>query len=612
MTATPNTPADLEALYGDAQNNPDLSDTLSNTDYVVEVVNPVDTVNTKTVTEANYGGYIPPAGTDNRLYRFTDENSINVFSGDTYAPQGGFTGPPGRRWRPTYLNVDHVVADPLRPQLAGHRSHRPVRRHAHIVPLNGSAEAIELDPDFDAGGGTPYAGRPMPICDSKLVTVVGGHSNPAGFYMYTDVPIPAKFYGLVNDDLNVQTDRRSIMLGEVAGLANGPVGIYDENGNWKYTAHSDPNGFYEVLLPSTGTYNCPLPAGPCAGVYRLVGNDPGTLAHRNTDYNPQFRTIATEFQAWPGVVHPVDQAPTHIGITIEGPAAAFGALSLCKLADNNPTLFAIDRPFYDPATDAAHPYIIMGTGFGTSGILRMDGTTIATTGWSNTQITFNGSAVSGLSQAPHQLSITNGQSGLATVNGLTFHRLSPGTTGNTTYLASMTSTRCQPATVNDNTGARIFTPQHDAWDAATDTPAGFSGTPKGGGSVSGGRAIQRAVEAARQSAGGGNNARAKLVVIYPNTAPNYAPHNPFAAYFENVVLHSKIMLQGVGPGGARRPDPLRVRLEHRCLAVLVGDAGRSSGRQPGHRRRQLLRRLAYLRARPCPAPVQAPAEHPRR
>ena len=66
------------------------------------------------------------------------------------------------------------------------------------------------------------------------------------------------------------------------------------------------------------------------------------MAHRNTDYNPQFRTIATEFQAWAGVVHPVDQAPTHQGITIEGPAAQFGALSLCKLADNNPSFFAID------------------------------------------------------------------------------------------------------------------------------------------------------------------------------------------------------------------------------------------------------------------------------
>ena len=125
------------------------------------------------------------------------------------------------------------------------------------------------------------------------------------------------------------------------------------------------------------TYNCPLPAGPCPNVYRLVGNDPGTLAHRNTDYNPQFRTIATEFQAWTGVVHPVDQAPTHNGITIEGPAAQFGALSLCKLADNNPTLFAIDRPYFDPAFDGAHPYVIQGTGFGAApGVLRLGSTIV--------------------------------------------------------------------------------------------------------------------------------------------------------------------------------------------------------------------------------------------
>ncbi len=216
------------------------------------------------------------------------------------------------------------------------------------------------------------------------------------------------------------------MLGEVAPASNVPVGVYDENGNWKMTAHSDVNGFYEILLPSMDTYNCPLPAGPCANVYRLVGNDPGTLAHRNLDYNPQFRTIATEFQAWTGVVHPVDQAPTHNGITIEGPAAQFGALSLCKLADTNPTLFAIDQPYYDPAADSGHPYVIKGTGFGASpGVLRLGSTVVPVTAanWTDTQITFT--VPSSLIPGPYQLSITNSTSGLSTVNGLTFHRLSP-------------------------------------------------------------------------------------------------------------------------------------------------------------------------------------------
>ena len=62
----------------------------------------------------------------------------------------------------------------------------------------------------------------------------------------------------------VETNRRGTYLGEMAPLSNAPVTIFDENGNWKYTAHSDTNGNYEVLLPSMDTYNCPLPAGPAS------------------------------------------------------------------------------------------------------------------------------------------------------------------------------------------------------------------------------------------------------------------------------------------------------------------------------------------------------------
>ena len=53
----------------------------------------------------------------------------------------------------------------------------------------------------------------------------------------------------------------------------------------------------EAIEPSTSSYNCPLPAGPCPGIYRFVGNDPGIPGRLNTNYNPQFRTIAAEFEA---------------------------------------------------------------------------------------------------------------------------------------------------------------------------------------------------------------------------------------------------------------------------------------------------------------------------
>ncbi len=551
--------ADLEQVYADAQNNPDASNPLTSDDYVVEVVNPVDTVNTQQSDDPTMGGYVPPGGTtDKRLYRFTDEKAINVMSGDTYVPQDGFAASGGAGGGDYSLIPSSNIRGDVNSLGAG-----TVARCAggsQVLPQNTEAGLGAVNPDLNAAGGNPYAGRTVPVCDAKLVTVVGGRSMNPTFYLYTDVPIPAKFYGLVNDDLNVNVDRRSMMLGEVAPASNVPVGVYDENGNWKLTAHSDVNGFYEILLPSMDTYNCPLPAGPCANVYRLVGNDPGTLAHRNLDYNPQFRTIATEFQAWTGVVHPVDQAPTHNGITIEGPAAQFGALSLCKLASNNPTLFAIDRPYYDPATDSAHSFVVKGSGFGaTPGTLALGTTnaTVAPANWSDTQITF--AVPASLTPGPYQLKITNSTSGLSTVNGLTFHRLSPNSgAGRNAYLRKSDVYEVTPAIDTDNPGARQYTPVHDAWDPITDTPAGFFGTDVNGATVGNadntaanspnGRAIQRAVQAAYNGGANGNNA--KLVVIYPNTAANYAAHNPNAAYFENVVLHGKVKLQGVGPGGA--------------------------------------------------------------
>ena len=516
--ATINAGSSDPSAYDEGAHPENFSATLAPADYVVEAVRPVDTVTSQ-------------PGDTRYLYDFTDETAINIATGDTYVPEKyAANGQPAGVG--TLLDIANRKIRVDKNSLATGRDAACVGG-LHTVPANNSG----VNPDLEGIGGSPYAGDTVPTCGDKLVTVVNGRSTNPTFFMYTPVPLPTKFYGLINDDLNVQTDRRSIMLGEVAPVPNGPVGVYDELGNRKFTAHSDPNGFYEVLLPSTDTYNCPLPAGPCPNVYRLVGNDPGTLDHPNADYSPQFRTIGTEFQGWPGVVHPVDQAPTHIGITIEGPAAQFGAVSLCKLESTNPVIYRIDRPYYVAADDAAHVYTLQGTGFGAKGGLTLTNsagvaTAITTATWSNTAITFT---VPALPAGPYQLAVR--ANGLSTVNGLTFHLLGAG------YLTKSDIYEVKPDATNDTT--TVFTPQHDAWDNATDTPAGFSGVDKQGVAVNGGRAIQRAIEAAH----GANGNAAKLIVIYPNTAPNYASHNAFAAYFENLVLHGKVKLQGVGPGG---------------------------------------------------------------
>ena len=62
-------------------------------------------------------------------------------------------------------------------------------------------------------------------------------------------------------------------------------------------------------------------------------------------------------------------------------------------------------------------------------------------------------------------------------------------------------------------------------------------------------AIQRALDAAATfvSASSGNSSRGALVVVYPNN-PAGARSNPRGAYYENLIISSKVKLQGVGPG----------------------------------------------------------------
>ena len=95
------------------------------------------------------------------------------------------------------------------------------------------------------------------------------------FNFFTDVPLPARFWGLIVDDLNFSADPKSLIYGEKAGVPFAPVGIYDYTNRLVTTVESDFNGLFDVLLPSTNRINCPTPSGVCANLYRFVGNDPG-------------------------------------------------------------------------------------------------------------------------------------------------------------------------------------------------------------------------------------------------------------------------------------------------------------------------------------------------
>ena len=430
---------------------------------------------------------IPDDARGNPTYKVTGEEDINIGNGDQIIPQV----PP-----PACAGALHTV-DLADDGTDGYAEVVGDGGATNDVPVGVTVPASSPvdNPTFLDIGGSPYEGAPKPRCDTKLVQVNNGKSIVPMFNIFTDVPIPSRLRGLVVDDINFSTDARSTMFGEKAGVPFVPVGIYDFNNRLVYTLESDFNGVYDVLLPSTNHISCPTPSGVCTNMYRFVANDPGVPGQLNPNWNPRYRTIATEFEAMPGVAIPTDLAPTQVGVTIESPATGFPQVVACTLDAATPQLFTVSQPY----VNGSGSFTIRGTGFGAtkgSGQVTLDGTPVTTTGtWTNT--TIDVTVPPGTPVGPHRLKITanNGQS---TVNGLTFHVLGAG---------------YDPALREVGPGHTYAT-------------------------------IQAALDAAFANNGD------DLVVVYPGTPDLANPrNNPRGAYYENLIMASPVKLQGVGPGG---------------------------------------------------------------
>ncbi len=496
-----------------------------------------------TIVPGDYIVYVEPPkdAAGNPAFEVVKEEDINIFSGDLFvAPGESRLDPPlPNRTPPTNiapaippfpcvgpLHTVNVVDDR---SLANYQIADPSNTHG------------VYNPDM-AGAGSPYEGLRMPLCDSRLVSVRNGRSATPNFHFKTfngfdasgtqlssgaGVPLPGRIFGIAVDDLNLSVNPKELFYGEKYGIPNLPIGIYDFSNTLVKTIQTDPQGFYEVILPSTSSYNCPLPAGPCPGVFRFLANDPGVPGHLNPNYNPSYRTIGGFFEVWPGVSLPSDLAPTPVAFGIENPGSQQTHPAACLVNDpahpeapQIPELYAVSKPVVlGTDTGAARTITVNGVHFGVDGRATLVSTGGASTvlqisgAWSDNQITVIVPDVSGIAPGPYQLKITS-SNGQGNGNGLTIHVL--GGSGATAY--NPTVYQVGPGL----TGARTFDPN-----AAAHNTNGYE------------HAIQDALDAAALSP-------QALVVVYPNSSDTY---NPLGAYYENLIIHSPLKLQGVGPGG---------------------------------------------------------------
>lgn len=228
----------------------------------------------------------------------------------------------------------------------------------------------------------PYDGTSR---TAKVVALGWGLNAAADFFLYTDVPIPGWIVGLLSDDLNLQTDPQSLFFGEKRNIPLTPIGIRDFTGRLITTVYSDPNGAFEVILPSTYTANVPSPSGISPGMYRVVGNDPGDPGAPNANYNPDYQTLSLVFDVWPGKTTYADVALLPITGYVEEPTEDFTQPPMVQVNPGTPQIQQVNR-VYIPAT-GSRTLIIKGTDFGNNfGFVTVDNRFLPINRWRNNRI----------------------------------------------------------------------------------------------------------------------------------------------------------------------------------------------------------------------------------
>ncbi|MFC4996356.1 hypothetical protein ACFPIJ_00765 [Dactylosporangium cerinum] len=489
--------------------------------YITHVIMPKDTTDTRACNPANTSGYknvssakgaVPGDGLG-CLYRPVKEEDVNVDLGNRFTP----AIPP-----PPCTGDDHVIDQSTLVQRSNYFG---------------------------------VAGAHAPLCDKRLVvlnTTAGGQNNAnADFHMMTnfntdpngtnasdtrvgDVAEPGRIIGLVSNDIYFERDPKSMWYGEPRPIGGIPVGIYARvdtvpnvnapfgPDNWRLltTVWTSPEGTYEVLLPSTETFNCPIPQGPCPGMYLVKVDDPGTKAAPNPGYNPNLLTATAAWDVWPGLTDQLDTPLDPIsGTGCEDPAVPA-----------RPEVLQVSTPVV-PAT-GSRQVTIQGDFIGTTGTAT-DATGVRATltddrdGQVQTLTRGNGGIVSwtpgnattpdtivlnvpALSTTfrpgPKQLTITtaNVNGGVPSVNGITLHVLGSNGTGSNTVTYN-------PPVVNVPAPTITGTNAHALQIAINTAPAG------------------------------------SLLVLSPGV------------YNENVVVWKPLKIQGLGAGGIIGAHELQAR-----------------------------------------------------
>jgi hypothetical protein len=213
-------------------------------------------IGTGGATQLVPGNYIvevvPPAG-----YEVQKEEDKNVDFGEYYA----------------------LATQALPPECIGARPY-PVPAELSLFPGVPIPPEYRDNPPIDAPAYPPnYVGKKRPLCDRVAVTLTAQQNASANFYLFTKAPVAGHIVGMILDDLANEFSPFAPAFGEKYGPPFTPVSLRDQSGREFSRVYSDRYGTYNALVPSTFSYNIPIPSGVSPNMVQACLNSP---------YRPKF------------------------------------------------------------------------------------------------------------------------------------------------------------------------------------------------------------------------------------------------------------------------------------------------------------------------------------
>jgi len=241
-------------------------------------------IGTGGVTQLVPGNYIvevvPPAG-----YEVQKEEDKNVDFGEYYA----------------------VATQALPPECVGERPY-PVPAELSLFPgVPIPAEYRDNPPVDGAAYPAGYAGKKRPLCDRVAVTLAAQQNAAANFYLFTKAPVAGHIVGMILDDLANEFSPFAPNFGEKYAPPFMPISLRDQSGREFSRVYSDRFGTYNALVPSTFSYNIPIPSGVSPNMVQACLNspympdpaNPGQFK-RDPHFNPSYTQFCYTFQYLPG------------------------------------------------------------------------------------------------------------------------------------------------------------------------------------------------------------------------------------------------------------------------------------------------------------------------